>query len=282
MRLSALPRHEHADTRYIKNMFQWVCQVDSPGTTLPELLTYHQCKKYIRPLTTSQFPYALAALPETLATQWDSPSFLRYRSAFPSEHASTPEVLLSHVRDLMAQDLKIPSLKSLQGYLWLRGYESGELKCPLFPDVYPAMKMWKEDGAKICIYSSGSVAAQKLLWRYTTEGDLRRMVWNGVGADDGTGVEGGYWDTVNAGLKRDRASYEKIAKANRALGEVGDWLFLSDNVKEVRAAREAGMKSFVVVREGNAELSTEDQEGQVLVESFGDVEKWIKVAGEKA
>ncbi|KAF7875192.1 hypothetical protein EAF04_002364 [Stromatinia cepivora] len=226
------------------------------------------------------FPYALAALPETLSTQWDSPSFLPYRSAFPPEHSSTPDALLSHVRYLMAQDLKIPYLKSLQGYLWLHGYESGELKCPLFPDVYPAMKKWKENGAKICIYSSGSVAAQNLLWRYTTEGDLRGCIWNGVDGDEE--IEGGYWDTVNAGLKQERASYEKIVKANRALGEVGEWLFLSDNVNEVRAAKESGMKSFVVVREGNAHISAEEREGQVLIKSFGEVETMVGVAGERA
>ncbi|ESZ92291.1 hypothetical protein SBOR_7331 [Sclerotinia borealis F-4128] len=225
------------------------------------------------------FPYALSALPETLDTQWDSPSFLPYRSAFPLQHASTPEALISHVRDLMAQDLKIPYLKSLQGYLWLRGYESGELRCPLFPDVYPAMKKWEEDGAKICIYSSGSVAAQKLLWRYTTEGDLRGLIWNGVHGDDAVETEGGYWDTVNAGLKQNKESYEKIAKANRALGEVGEWLFLSDNVKEVMAAKEGGMKSLVVVREGNAVISAEESWGQVLVESFGEVERWVEVVG---
>ncbi|CAD6439369.1 72b296dd-9852-4f1e-9200-86229ece155b [Sclerotinia trifoliorum] len=180
----------------------------------------------------------------------------------------------------MAQDLKISYLKSLQGYLWLRGYESGELKCPLFPDVYPAMKKWKENGANICIYSSGSVAAQKLLWRYTTEGDLRGCIWNGV--DGVEKIEGGYWDTVNAGLKQESTSYERIAKANRALGEVGEWLFLSDNVKEVRAAKESGMKSFVVVREGNADISAEEREGQVLIESFGEVEAMVEVAGESA
>ncbi|KAB8299760.1 hypothetical protein EYC80_000013 [Monilinia laxa] len=228
------------------------------------------------------FPYAITALPETLANQWNSPSFIPYRSAFPPEHASTPEALISHVRDLMAQDLKIPYLKSLQGYLWLRGYESGELKCPLFSDVYPAMKKWNEDGAKVCIYSSGSVAAQKLLWRYNTDGDLRGLIWNGVDVDGAAETEGGYWDTVNAGLKQERASYDKIAKANRSLGEVGEWLFLSDNVKEVRAAKEAGMKSFVVVRDGNAKISAEEREGQVLVESFGEVEGFVEVAGERA
>lgn len=143
------------------------------------------------------------------------------------------------------------------------------------------MKNWKENGAKICIYSSGSVAAQKLLWRYTTEGDLRGLIWNGV--DDVEGQkEGGYWDTVNAGLKQDRTSYEKIAKANKTMGEVGEWLFLSDNVKEVRAAKDAGMKSFVVVREGNADVTAEEREGQVLVESFDEVEGQIEIAGEGA
>ncbi|RAL62307.1 hypothetical protein DID88_004873 [Monilinia fructigena] len=228
------------------------------------------------------FPYAIAVLPEILATQWDSPSFIPYRSAFPPEHASTPEALISHVRDLMAQDLKIPYLKSLQGYLWLRGYESGELKCPLFLDVYPAMKKWNEDGAKVCIYSSGSVAAQKLLWRYTTDGDLRGLIWNGVDVDGAAEIEGGYWDTVNAGPKQERASYDKIAKANRGLGEVGEWLFLSDNINEVRAAKEAGMKSFVLLRDGNAKISAEEREGQVLVESFEEVERFVEVAGERA
>lgn len=45
--------------------------------------------------------------------------------------------------------------------------------------------------------------------------------------------------------------------------ELGKWLFLSDNVKEVRAAREAGMQSYVVVREGNAVLTEQEREGQV-------------------
>lgn len=160
----------------------------------------------------------------------------------------------------MAQDLKIPYLKSLQGYLWLRGYESGEIRCPLFPDVAPSMLRWRDAGVKIIIYSSGSVAAQKLLFQYTNAdfqgGDLRSLI-----------VEGeGYFDTVNAGMKQERSSYEKIAATRRE--SVRKWLFLSDNVKEVKAAKEAGMRSFVVVREGNAPLSEEQKGANVLVESF--------------
>lgn len=159
----------------------------------------------------------------------------------------------------MSRDLKIPYLKSLQGYLWLQGYESGSLRCPLFPDVQPSMSAWHQAGIPTVIYSSGSVPAQKLLFQYTNstpEADLRPLI-------------SGYFDTVSAGMKTERGSYEKIAATR---GEnVGKWLFLSDNVKEVDAAKEAGMQSFVVVREGNAPLSDEDKKRNILVQSFREI-----------
>ena len=77
---------------------------------------------------------------------------------------------------------------------------------------------------------------------------------------------GGWYDTVNAGPKTERASYERIAGGRSE--EVARWLFLSDNVGEVRAAREAGMQSFVVVREGNAVVSEEEKSGLRLVSTF--------------
>lgn len=45
-------------------------------------------------------------------------------------------------------------------------------------------------------------------------------------------------------------------------------LFLSDNVKEVQAAIEAGMKSIVVDRPGNAPLTEEDHKTYKVVESL--------------
>jgi len=156
----------------------------------------------------------------------------------------------------MSQDLKIPYLKSLQGYLWLQGYQSGALKCPLFPDVHPKLQSWYKFSIPIIIYSSGSVPAQKLLFQYTNstpEADLRPLISD-------------YFDTVNAGPKTEKESYEKIARTRKE--EIGKWLFLSDNVKEVAAAKEAGMQSWVVVREGNSPLSESDRDGQVAIESF--------------
>jgi enolase-phosphatase E1 len=156
----------------------------------------------------------------------------------------------------VAHDIKIAYLKNLQGYLWIRGYESGEIRCPLFPDVYPAFLKWHEHGISIVIYSSGSVPAQKLLFQYTNsepEGDLRGLI-------------SGYFDTVNAGMKMEESSYLKIA---RSRGEdVSKWLFLSDRVEEVEAAKRAGMQSCVVVREGNGVLSEEDKGKHVLIERF--------------
>lgn len=48
-------------------------------------------------------------------------------------------------------------------------------------------------------------------------------------------------------------------------------LFLSDNVKEVDAALGAGMKSILVDRPGNAEVSSEDRERLMVVHSLADI-----------
>jgi enolase-phosphatase E1 len=115
------------------------------------------------------------------------------------------------------------------------------------------------------IYSSGSIAAQKLLFAYTDAGDLTPLI-------------AGYFDTTTAGPKTLASSYDAIfEKSSGRRGgreeEVGkaQYLFLSDNVLEVRAALEAGMRACVVVREGNAPLGEGDRLGLTVVEGFGEV-----------
>ncbi|EME47727.1 hypothetical protein DOTSEDRAFT_51065 [Dothistroma septosporum NZE10] len=110
------------------------------------------------------FPYALRALPEVLANKWDAPDFKLYRHAFPEEHRDNPRALQAHVEDLTKRDMKIAYLKNLQGFLWENGYKTGAYSTPLFPDVAPALKQWKDAGYALAIYSSGSVFAQKLLF----------------------------------------------------------------------------------------------------------------------
>jgi enolase-phosphatase E1 len=180
-------------------------------------------------------------LPGTLESKWDDAEFASYRSAFPAEYSSSKSAFESHFRDLVSRDVKAPYLKNLQGYLWERGYETGELKAPLFPDVAPRIATWRAAGLPVLIYSSGSVPAQKLLFGHTTDGDLLPSLRD-------------YFDTVNAGPKTDPASYDKIAAKYQDQFAKGDWLFLSDNVAEVDAAKSSGMQSFIVTRPGNAPL----------------------------
>lgn len=174
---------------------------------------------------------------------------MKYIDAFPPQHRISRDAVLIHVRELMAADLKIPYLKALQGYLWLSGYKSGELRCPLFEDVAPALKKWVKEGKRVVIYSSGSVVAQKLLLEYTTEGDLREFI-------------SGWYDTVNAGMKQEKESYSKIVAMEKEAGagiEAGEWCFFSDNVKEVEASEAAGTQAVLTFRPQNAPVSDEDK-----------------------
>jgi len=207
-----------------------------------------------------QFPYALKALPETLEAKWDSQDFAQYRDGFPEEYRSSRPALTAHVEDLVARDVKAPYLKSLQGYLWETGYRSGELTAPLFADVAPRLAAWRKESIQIMIYSSGSVPAQKLLFKHTNgqPRDLMPLITD-------------FFDTVNAGPKVQAASYEKIA-AKYPQYPAEAWLFLSDNLDEVRSAIDAGMQSFVVQRPGNPELPTGTEERFKVVGSFDELE----------
>lgn len=108
------------------------------------------------------------------------------------------------MEDLTRRDVKIAYLKNLQGYLWKDGYSTGAYTTPLFPEVAPQLQRWKEQGAKLAIYSSGSVFAQKLLFQHVKRDDK---------TEDLTHLIDGWFDTTNAGLKNEAASYEKIAEA---------------------------------------------------------------------
>lgn len=150
---------------------------------------------------------------------------------------------------LMDRDRKSTALKSLQGKIWRAGYESGELEGTLFDDVPAAFKRWSQHG-RIAIYSSGSVEAQRLLFRHTNFGDLTPLI-------------SGYFDT-RTGPKRESASYASIAREMAVAPE--DLLFLSDIVAELDAAREAGCGTSLVIRPGNAPF--EDAHGHAIIRSF--------------
>ncbi|QDG53146.1 acireductone synthase [Persicimonas caeni] len=223
--------------------------LDIEGTTTPVHFVYEVL-----------FPYAQRELQNYLEQHWSDPNVQedlqtliehfaqeprddKGRPTGEGEDQSNVEAFKSEVIErinwAIDNDKKHSGLKSLQGRIWRSGYQNGELKAPLFDDVPAALRTWNERGAPVYIYSSGSVEAQKLLFEYTEEGDLRDQL-------------SGYFDT-HTGNKKEADSYRTISQE---IGEQpGDVLFVTDNLQEAEAANEAGMKVAVSKRPGNAELS---------------------------
>lgn len=78
------------------------------------------------------------------------------------------------------------------------------------------------------------------------------------------------YDTQNAGPKMQTSSYVRICMELKV--DADCVLFLSDSVQEIRAARDAGLKTFIVDRPGNAPLSEDDGKKFGVVRSLDEIE----------
>lgn len=149
------------------------------------------------------------------------------------------ESIVEYLNFLIERDRKSTALKSLQGQIWRAGYESGELSGEVFDDVAPAFELWTAQGKTIAIFSSGSVLAQKLIFGFSSAGDLTTHI-------------SAYFDTTT-GAKKEPESYRKIA---RSLGfPPVEILFVSDVLVELDAAQAAGMQTRLAVRPNNQQIS---------------------------
>lgn len=193
------------------------------------------------------FPYAKsklrAFLEENLALIRDDIAELKseYRKDFQDQiygrkfAEDDPETIANYLEFLIDVDRKSTPLKSIEGRIWRAGYESGELESPVFADVPRALADWHRAGRTVAVFSSGSVLAQRLIFTYSNAGDL-------------TGNIAAYFDT-NTGKKQEPESYAAIA---RELGcKPSECLFVSDALIELDAARAAGFRTVLTVREGN-------------------------------
>ncbi|MBR0668405.1 acireductone synthase [Roseomonas hellenica] len=184
------------------------------------------------------FPFAETALDGFLDTHGQDPQVLAIIEAVRAE--APGEDPRKALRRWMAEDAKVTPLKSLQGLIWAAGYADGRLKGALYPDVAPALRAWAGAGLRLCVYSSGSVAAQKLLFGHSSAGDL-------------TPLFHGYFDT-RIGAKRERASYTAIAAGlNLPPAEI---LFLSDIAQELDAAAEAGLATCQMLRPDDGTIAS--------------------------
>jgi enolase-phosphatase E1 len=177
------------------------------------------------------FPYARERLPAFVAAHPDevAPILAEVMAIEPGDPVAT---LLRGIDE----DRKATPLKTLQGMIWADGYREGAFTGHIYADAAAALRRWHEAGIRLYVFSSGSVAAQKLLFGHSDAGDL-------------TALFSGYFDTVT-GPKREAPSYRAIAAS---IGfEPGDILFLSDTREEIAAAREAGMQALLIDRAGGA------------------------------
>ena len=223
--------------------------LDIEGTTTPISFVYDVL-----------FPYAKEQLESYLADHWGDPGLqsdvdaLREQARQDQEAGLdaptipqaglSPNDVMVNVRWQMGNVRKTTGLKSLQGRIWKAGYAAGTLRGVTFADVAPALVAWKQAEVPVAIYSSGSVAAQKLLFGHAEAGDLRPLI-------------SGYFDTTT-GPKKAARSYQLIANA---LGMApGRLLFVTDVLAEAVAANEAGLQVSISVRLGNKALAPHDFE----------------------
>ncbi len=201
------------------------------------------------------FPYARQRLPQFLATHSSDPNIRGDMDALRAQHRAdaagqlnppqwvddSPGAELTSTAAygawLIDRDSKCSALKSLQGKIWQEGYRTGELRGEVYPDVPAALARWSKQGKIICIFSSGSVLAQKLLFGSTPAGDLTRFLR-------------AYFD-ITIGPKSAPESYLRIAEA-LAL-KTPNILFISDVAKELDAARDAGMQTALCARTKSTE-----------------------------
>lgn len=216
-----------------------VVLLDIEGTTTPISFVYE-----------TLFPFARERVAAFLAAHADAPEVrddLRALAVLARRDvdngvdgaeifdATDVDAAVANIRWQMDHDRKTTALKSLQGKIWRAGYRDGTLKGEVFDDVPGVLETLTDAGRTVCIYSSGSVEAQKLLFGHSVAGDL--TVW----IDD-------YFDTTT-GPKKESPSYRAIAD------ELGvspqEILFATDSLAEAKAASEAGVDAVMMARPGN-------------------------------
>ncbi|XP_017081702.2 enolase-phosphatase E1 [Drosophila eugracilis] len=202
------------------------------------------------------FPYAKKNVEKFLEESWAGddtkqlvydlqkvPQFSDFKASLSTPPTEVDVKLMTDfVRYLIDQDLKVTPMKTLQGLIWEQGYASKELKGHVYDDVPKTFQAWQNEGLQIAVYSSGSVAAQKLIFGYSVEGNLQPFL-------------SAHFDT-HVGHKQDQQSYKNIAKILNE--EPQHILFLTDIPGEAAAAQSAGLQAIILERPGNAPL-TDDQ-----------------------
>lgn len=201
------------------------------------------------------FPYSRTRITAWLAEHYTDTELQSYCKQHNISQNISITDLAHQLIEWIDQDLKHPLLKYIQGKIWREGYETGAYQSHFYEDVFPALTQWQAAGLTLCVYSSGSVEAQQLLFQYTPWGDKRNLFSH-------------FFDTA-VGAKKEAQSYHNIQQA-LALPPT-QIVFLSDIAAELQAAQSAGWHTVLLMRPGNTpdptflQIETFDQLGQYFV-----------------
>jgi len=220
--------------------------LDVEGTTSPISFVYEIL-----------FPYARHHLESFLEEQGDTPELSGVLEDLQRENAADVSAgaplfpgtkkqgyfteVAAYCLWLMDRDRKVTPLKTLQGMIWRKGFQSGDLHGEIYEDVAICLQRWHAEGRLVAIYSSGSVLAQKLVFGNTRYGDLTRYIC-------------AFFDT-SIGGKREGRSYGHIISQLQIPPR--DALFVSDITEELDAASAAGLQVALSIRPGNVKQANE-------------------------
>jgi len=185
------------------------------------------------------FPYAQEHLADFIARRRADPEIARslHEAAIAASEPQASETrIVGLLRAWMDEDRKVTPLKTLQGIIWAEGYARGVLQGHVYTDAAAGLRRWHAAGVALYVYSSGSIAAQKLLFGHSSAGDI-------------TPLFSGYFDTT-IGAKGDVDAYGRIAAAIGV--PAPDVLFLSDREAELDAAQLAGWQVACLARPADA------------------------------
>ena len=190
------------------------------------------------------FPYALKHIGNFVREHREERDVMRVLVRL-SDSTGIPLHKIDELIQLLEQwikdDVKNTELKTLQGMVWEKGYKQGLFQAHIYPDVPEVIQNWQQQELNLYVFSSGSVKAQQLFFRFSDAGDLRLLF-------------SGYFDT-SVGPKKEVESYENIAQAIALKPE--SILFLSDVKEELDAAEAAGFKTTWVIRPQDTSLDPE-------------------------
>lgn len=239
--------------------------LDIEGTTCP-----------VSFVTNTLFPYAKSELKNFLETHRNNPSINQLiknadeewrqdndedsailRRQLDESQRPIHLKIEAYLQLLITADKKSTALKDIQGKIWREGYTTGKISSELYEDAHESLERWHKQGFRLAVYSSGSIEAQHLLYKYTNKGDLEDLF--------------SHWFDTHIGNKKKESSYTSIALAMNC--EPENILFISDNSDECDAAINAGLLTLYSLRDGNPQQEPRDHP---VIRCLEDVDQWLK------